>query len=194
MKKIKNFKINIRPREVMRLLKNTTRLGEITPQIEEMVQRETRRLQKVVAPAAIYETQPKEKFPQALAADPPENWVAASVYLFTIGHDIEREISEARKRDENVLSDILHSIAIEALEQSGNFINRLLLDEAKEESCELSCRQSVGNGDPWQSFLRILPGDKIGVERRDEEAFSPRYTSGTVVFWSPVKKRGSKPS
>jgi hypothetical protein len=189
MKKIKHFKINCRTREILRLLKTTTKITEITPELEEAVQNEIRRLQPVFAPAAIYETQPREKIAAALIAAPPENWVAASAFLVTIGPAIEQEIKDAQHRGENVLSQILHAVALEALDRSGSFVQRLIGEEAKDESCEVSRDETVAAAG-WDEFVKILPGDKIGVQRLSDAGFQPVYSSSSVVYWTPVKKRG----
>ncbi len=192
MKKIKNFKINLRMREVIRILKTTTPAPEITAQLEEAIQRESQRVQKIIVPAAMYDTQPREKIPPELAVVAPEYWVAASAFLITIGSDVEREIKDARDRGETILPQILHSIALESLEQSVNFVRRLIVEEAKDDECELSRNQPVGAGTAWEKFSLVLPGDKIGVTRADEETYHPLYSSCGVIFLTPLKKRAAK--
>ncbi|MHB9155169.1 MAG: hypothetical protein ACYC5N_05670 [Endomicrobiales bacterium] len=192
MKKIKKFKINIRLKEVLRLLKNTTQVPQITPEMEEAVQKESRRLSALITPAALYETHPREKLPSGLGENPPENWVAASLILVTIGADVEREIREAQQKGDKVRGHILHSLALEALEQSGNFVNRLITDEAKEESCELSRRQAPASRPVWDTFFSLVPGDKIGVQLLESGEFNPIYSTGALAYWSPAKKRGSR--
>ena len=190
MKKIKKFKANIRLRETMRLLKSTAHIAEITPDIEDEIHRQSRRLGGIVSTAALYETVQKDKFPLELQIDPPEKWVAASVYLVTIGEPAEVMVMDAQKTAETTLpGQILHSIALESLEQSGNFIRRLLDDEAKEETCELSQQKTVNSEPAWTKLLELLPGDKIGVRFLGGERFAPMYTTGGIIYWTPVKKR-----
>ncbi len=73
MKKIKKFKINIRLRETMRLLKSTAHIPELTSEIEDEIHRQSRRMNGIISTAALYETLPKEKFPPELVVEsPPE--------------------------------------------------------------------------------------------------------------------------
>jgi hypothetical protein len=189
MKKIKHFKINFRQREILRLLKTTARLSEMTAQLEEAVMRESERLHSIVAPAAMYETQQRDKLPAEFASAGPGSSIAASLYLVTIGSGVEQEIKDAQQREENIVSQILHAIAIEALEQSNNFVLRLLADEAKEDGCELSQQQTISAPDSLTKFFEILPGDKIGVQRSGDAAFQPLYSHAGASFWLPLKKR-----
>lgn len=190
MRKIKKFKINLRQREIARLLKATTKT-EITPQLEEAIQRESVHLLPFISPAAIYETEPKEKVIADLSAAAPDRWVAASYYTVTIGNEIEEELRQAQARNEKMRAQILHAVALEALEQTDNFIQRLMTDEAKDESCELSRPQQVQTA-VWQSFAGVLPADKIGVSRDENGHFTPLYADAGIVFWTPVKKKGAK--
>jgi hypothetical protein len=190
MKKIKKFKINLRVREVTRLFKATAENPEITPQLEEAIQRETQNIQKAISPAAIYETYFKEKFPAEVNIAQPDNWVAASLYLVTLGGGIEEIRNSAAGRGENLLGQIMHAIGLEALEQSANFIQKLIEDEAKEEGCELSDRKRVNTPEFYKSLFKSLPGDKIEVTIQENNTLRPLYSSGGVIYWLPLKKKG----
>jgi hypothetical protein len=190
MKKIKKFKINIRQREVLRLLKSTARI-EITPQLEQAVLQESQRLAKIASPAAIYETLQKEKVPQELAFSAPPTWVAASFFLITISSVMENEIKEAQRRGEQILGQMLHAISLEALEQATNFVERLLVEEAKEENCEFSDRVMISESPAWETFFTILPGDKVGVQLLANGTLQPLYSSAGILYWIPVKKHRS---
>lgn len=192
LKKIKKFKITLRNREVTRLLKATTEVTEVTPQLEEAIQAETLNVVKNASCAAVYDTFFKENFPAELVISPPENWVAVSVYLVTVGDNIEAFKNEAHSRGENILSQIIHSSGLEALEQSAGFIQKLIADEAKEENCELSDRKRVNTPEFYNSLFKILPGDKIGVQLLEAGTLKPLYSSGGVIYWIPLKKRGGR--
>jgi hypothetical protein len=189
MKKIKRFKINIRLREVLRHLKTTGGVSEITLQIEDTITRESARLQKIITTAAVYDTNPQEKLPMDLIANPPKKWVAASMFALTIGTEIEQEIQTAHARGEAILGQILHCIALEAVEQSCNFVIRLITEEAKDEECELLPRQMFTEAAQWPRILEVLPGNKIGLGLSGDNVLQPVYSAGGLIFWLPVKKR-----
>lgn len=174
----------------MRLLKSTAHLQEITSDVEDDIHKASRLMSGLISTAALYETLQKDKFPAELQLEPPDKWVAASVYIVTVGEAAEARVMEAQKTGETTLpGQILHSIALETLEQSGNFIRRLLDDEAKEETCELSQQKAVNSETAWAKLLELLPGDKIGVKYLGSERFAPMYTTGGIIYWTPVKKR-----
>ncbi|MBN1823568.1 MAG: hypothetical protein JW803_04550 [Endomicrobiales bacterium] len=191
MKKIKHFKINIRTREVYRLLKSS--LGaDPGPDVEEAVERESFRIQKVVSLAALYDSLPKEKFLSELLFDPPDKWIAAGLFVVTAGDEIEREIKQAHDKNDETLARILHAVSVEALEQAENFVWRLMAEEAKEEYCELSRRVSVDAKETREKVLGVLPGDKIGIRLAENGAFMPLYSSSGISYWVPTRRRNSK--
>jgi hypothetical protein len=136
-----------------------------------------------------YETQSHEKIPVELAAGAPEKWVAASTYIVTIGETAEHEVRDAQARGEEMLAQILNAVALEALEQTDNFVRRLLGEEAKSENCELSGEFRVTIRETWTPFSAILPGEKIGVQFTDRDRFEPMYSAAGLVYWLPVKKK-----
>ncbi len=192
VKKIKNFRINCRSREIIRILKTTTRITAVTAQLEEEVLRESRRLQPFIHPAAVYDAQQKDKIPPEMMISPPDKWVALGAYAVTVGTEVEEAIRDASKRGETMVNDILHAVALEALEQTVSFVQRLMNEEAREESCELSGHQQVMSEQAWNHVNGFLNAGKIGVSLTAEGCFVPRYSSCGIHFWAPQKKRGSK--
>jgi cobalamin-dependent methionine synthase I len=192
MKKIKKFKIHLRSRDILRILKQTTAITETTPQLEETALRESRRVEHLIAPAAVYETQAKEKTVADLVHTPPERWVAVSAYLVTIGAGMEEALRAAQQAPDTALEPVLHAIALEALEQSHAFARRLISAEAQEENCELSHDYIPGDQPAWEKFFGILPAEKIGVHLTGQGAFQPRYSAAGVAYWTPRKKKGQR--
>ncbi len=190
MNKIKNYKINLRQACILRILKNTTQVSQITPQLEEAVTNEIARVQAVSTPAAGFVTLMRDKVPVELAGNALANWVAATLYLVTIGPKIESEIAEARSRGESILGNILHASAMEALEQSVNFVYRLVTDEAKDEECELSSRDALTLDETASArFAELIDPEKIGVSSIIGDNRTPAYTACGIIYWTPVKKR-----
>jgi hypothetical protein len=190
MNKIKNYKINLRQACILRILKNTTQVSQITPQLEEAVTNEIARVQAAAVPAAGFVTLMRDKVPAELAGNALANWVAATLYLVTIGSRIESEIAEARSRGESILGNILHASAMEALEQSVNFIYRLVTDEAKDEECELSSRDALTLDETASArFVQLIDPEKIGVSSIAGDNRTPAYTACGIIYWTPVKKR-----
>ncbi len=187
MKKIKKFKINLRPREILRLLKKTTKIADTASDLEEKVESEAKRLQKSISPAAIYETVKKDEFPFELRVQEPANWVAATSYSVTIGDAIEKELRENRENDTNEM--ITHSVALEGIDQAVNFIQRLIREEAAGEDCEISKELEMNSKDLIKKVFSIIPGDKIGISLSEDGNLNPQYSQSGIIYWVPVKKR-----
>ncbi|MFC1501688.1 hypothetical protein ACFL58_04510 [Elusimicrobiota bacterium] len=193
MKKIKNYKINLRRKEILRVLKKTTQVTDITPEIEERVQTESLRLQDYVMPSAIYDTKPKDKIPDEFIKDKENaNYIAATMYFVTIGDKIEQEIKAIHERGDNILEQIIHSIALEATEQSINFIQRLVKDEAENQDCEITRGIHINSPDSISKLLSILPGDKININFEENRNLYPLYSSAGTIYWMPLKKQRKK--
>jgi len=188
MNKIKNFRINLREKEILRLLKKTSKI-EVTSQVQSAVQTHSEQLQKIIAPASIYSTFQKGKLPLKLAFSAPDKWIAATVFAVTIGVAFENEIEVAQNKNESVLFGITHCIGVEALEQSVNFIGRLINDEAKDEECELSQKIIIADTSDIEVLCQVLPIAKIGVSFSQNSGVVPMFSSFGLYFWTPNKKR-----
>jgi hypothetical protein len=189
MKKIKNFKIHHRLRDVVRLYKNTTQAAEVSPETEQAIQKEIMRVEKLMTPAAVYDTLPKDKLDQSLAFAAPDKWVAASCYIVTIGSAIEQELRQVQQAGDENAGRILHAIAVAALDQAGSFIRRLIAGEADDEECELEGGTPLNDPAQLNTVLPLLTSDKIGVQGGENGAVQPLYTSTGIIYWLPAKKR-----
>ena len=193
MKKIRCFKLKLRPREVVRTLKNTQAIAEVTPQIEAAVSREIERLSPLCEPAAVYETVRRDAVTIDFGLDIPKECVAVSMYAVTIGAGVEEEVRTAQQHNEALIEHLVHAVALEALEQSAQFVFRLIREEAREDECELSARQRIQPPAIVAAILSAVAADKIAITMApDAPAPTPRYSSCGVILWLPVKKAASR--
>ena len=188
MNKIKNFRINLREKEILRLLKKTLKI-EVTPQVQAALKAQCEQLQKIITPASIYATFQKDKLPLKLAFNAPDKWIAATIFAVTIGKDFESVVAEEQSKSESMLSGITHCIGVEALEQSVNFIGRLISDEAKEEEGELSQKLIIADVSDIEVLCQSLPIVKIGVSFTQNSGVVPMFSSFGLYFWLPNKKK-----
>jgi len=188
MKKIKNFKINIRPREISRILRKFLDVQELTIEAEEAVQRACYFYGHTIKPAVVYETFSKEATDFSLILpEITEKWVAVSPFVLTIGNCLKDEFEKKIDIFGQLTTKIVSAISADTLEQSKNFVQRLIAQEAKDEQCELSRAVEISeNLDKLQS---ILPLEKINVSFDEQNKFNPSYTLAGVYYWFPVKKR-----
>ena len=193
MRKIKNFKITIKAREVSRMLRKLLNSEELSIDIEEAVQKACFFYNKSIKPAVIYDTFSKESMALNLNIDVPEKWIAVSPYIVTIGNDLQEEFNKNTELFGNYTVQIVSAISANTLEQSKNFVQKILADDAKSEYCELSRNIEIPN-DLYPEICKILPTDKINVslenmEKNKDFKFNPPNTITGLYYWIPVKRR-----
>ena len=74
MRKIKNFKINIRTREISRIIRKLLNMEELPIEIEEAVQKSCFVCEKIIKPAVVYDTFSKETMIFPIEFEAPEKW------------------------------------------------------------------------------------------------------------------------
>ncbi|MDR2192019.1 MAG: hypothetical protein LBO62_03990, partial [Endomicrobium sp.] len=186
MRKIKNFKVNLRVREIARVIKKLTNASELAPELEESVQRSCHFYSKFLVPSVVYDTFAKGALDFMYEKDAPQKWVAQSVFFLTIGAKLSEEFAKNETAYGEHTPKIVSAIAVDALEQSKNFLQRLLSAEAEDENCELS-RSFELPKDYYERAARSLPIDKINLTLQDETLI-PQYSACGLFYWSPSKK------
>lgn len=191
MRKIKNFKISIRTREISRIIRKLLNMEELTIEIEEAVQKSCFVCEKIIKPAVVYDTFSKEAMTFSLEIDPPEKWIAVSPYILTIGNVLQEEYNKNKALFGEYGVQIVSAISADALEQSRNFVQKLLSSEASDENCELS--RSVDLPTQYNSeIIKYLPVEKINLSLSDDGNFVPESSISGLYYWIPLKKRGRK--
>ena len=191
MRKIKNFKISIRTREISRIIRKLLNMEELTIEIEEAVQKSCFVCEKIIKPAVVYDTFSKEAMTFSLEIEPPEKWIAVSPYILTIGNVLQEEYNKNKSLFGEYGVQIVSAISADALEQSRNFVQKLLASEASDENCELS--RNIDLPKQYNSeIIEYLPVDKINLSLTDDGNFIPESSMAGLYYWIPLKKRGRK--
>jgi hypothetical protein len=190
MRKIKNFKVNLRVREIIRVIKKLTNAAELSAELEEAVQRGCHFYSKFLAPAVVYDTFAKGSLPFLYEKDAPQKWMAQSVFFLTIGDNISEEFAKNKTAYGEHTAKIVSAIAVDALEQSKNFLQRILSNEAENENCDIS-RSAELPKDYYAQALQILPIDKINLVLQDG-VLIPQYSACGLFYWTSNKKKSKK--
>lgn len=190
MKKIKNFKVNLRVREILRVIKKLTNNAELPVELEEAVQRGCHFYSKFLVPSVVYDTFGKGTTALVCDKDAPPKWVAQSVFFLTIGPELHQEYKKNEEGYGEHTGKIVSAIAVDALEQAKNFIQRLITNEASGENCDIS-RSVDLPADLYEEAYKILPADKIDIFIQDG-GLVPQYSSCGFFYWIPSKKKTSK--
>lgn len=191
MKKIKNFKISIRTREISRIIRKLLNMETLSIEIEETVQKSCFICEKIIKPAVVYDTYSKESILFSFEVQTPEKWVAVSPYVLTIGDVLQQEYSKNKSVFGDYGVQIISAISADALEQSKNFVQKLLNEDAKDENCELS--RNVDFPEQYNNeLLKYLPIEKISLSLSEEGKFVPTNSTAGLYYWIPLKKRNRK--
>lgn len=191
MRKIKNFKINIRTREISRIIRKLLNVEDLPIEVEESVQKACFVCEKVIKPAVVYDTFSKESMIFPIEIEAPEKWVAISPYILTIGNVIEEEYNKNKELFGEYAVQLISSISADALDQSRNFVQKLLASEASDENCELS--RSIELPKQYNSdIIKFLPIDKINLTLSENWDFIPKNSMAGIYYWIPLKKRNRK--
>ncbi len=195
VKKIRKFRLHPRPSAVLRNLKSLLDDAQLTPELEKAVESEIRAASSRLDTAALFETVTPVQAPPWMGplwgpapdAKPP---VAQTLFVATIGPAIEAEVADALSRGEGLRSKILTAIGEELADQAAHFIERLVAEEARQESCELEERRSFSTPQDIQPLLDRLEAGRLSIVFDGEGPLSPRFTRvGTMPWGPPAKKK-----
>lgn len=190
MKKIKNFKVNLRVREITRVIKKLTNSTELPVEVEEAIQRGCHHYSKFLSLSVVYETYGKGLMSFVYEKEAPEKWVAQSLFFLTIGTKLKDEFNKNQKAFGEHTEKIVSAVAVDALEQGKNFIFRLITNEAADENCDLS-RSVDLPCDLYEEAAKNIPIDKIDI-KVEEGKLIPQYSACGLFYWIPSKKKSSK--
>jgi hypothetical protein len=190
VRKIKNFKVNLRVKEISRVVRKLINIADMSMELEETVQRCCRSYAQCLAPSVIYETFSKEALPVAYEQNAPVKWIAESVFFVTIGNSLCEEYKKNEGAFGEYTDKIVSALAVDALEQSKNFVQRLIFSEAQEENCEISRVVDIQK-DLYNEFAKFIPIDKIGVSVEYDD-INLKYLFCGLFYWIPSKKKTKK--
>ncbi len=192
MRKIKNFKITIRTREVSRIVKKLLNVEDLDIEIEEAIQKSCFICDKIIRPAVVYDTFSKESMTFDIDIEAPEKWIAVSPYILTIGNVLQEQYEKNKSIFGDYAVQIISAISADALEQSKNFVQKIINSEiTKEDNCDLS--RSIEIPQQYnQRIVEYLPIEKINLSLSEENKFVPVNTSAGLYYWIPLKKRNRR--
>jgi hypothetical protein len=184
MTKIKNFRIHLRPREIARFLKAQAKL-QITPALEASIEHAANDAKRLLQPAAIYTTLTRSTAEKATSLPLADPTVAASVIAVTIGSALEEEIAAASGGQDALQASLLSALREEALQQSVQFIMRLIEDQAKEEECDMSAPRNAAEAGLLRSLGALLGTQRIGIDLDNDTPALPPHARLVWTVWSP---------
>jgi hypothetical protein len=195
VKKICKFRLHARPSAVLRNLKALLDDPQLTPELDKAVESEIQTALNRLDTAALFATVTPAQSPEWMGplwgpAPDEKPPVAQTVFVATIGTGLETELADALTRGEGLRSRILTAIAEELADQAASFIERLVAEEARQESCELEERRPLSGPTDVQSALDLLEASRLSIVYDSAGHLSPRFTrTGTLPWGPPAKKK-----
>ena len=188
MTKIKNFRITLRPREIARWIKTQKQIPT-TPNLESAVQQAIDAVKGRIKPAAIYTTLTRATADKTTSLPLPAEAVAVSIIAVTLSDGLSRAQGiDGLGVDGLDAAAWLEAIEQEALQQSVQFAMRLLQEQAKDESCQLSAPLPAPDAEHVPSLAALLGVHRIGIVVESADALWPTHARLVWSFWTPAGK------
>jgi hypothetical protein len=162
VRKIKGFKLVLRPHEVKRRARKAGVDLEAAGLNELVLGKTLERLAKELSPGVLFDTFGHPDADQPLLSPMPG--LAYSLILASLGDGFPA----ATRERENALPEKLWAVLEETgLDECVRFASNILADEAEKDNCELSPITSLTAAPAVAAAVRKLDGAKLGVEDRE---------------------------
>lgn len=188
MRKIKGFKLVLRPHEVKRRAKKAGVDLEAAGLPEPVLIKTLDRLAKTLAPGVLFDTFGHPDPDQPLLSPLPG--LAYSLILASLGED---SFPPAVREKEAAVPERLWPVLAEtALDESVRFASGILADEAEKDNCELSPLTEFSDGPAVEAVVRKLDGGKLGVSAEGGR-LKPEASIAVSLSWlAKAKAKGRK--
>ncbi|HXT00980.1 MAG TPA: hypothetical protein VN915_09920 [Elusimicrobiota bacterium] len=188
MRKIKGFKLVLRPHEVRRRAKKAGVDLEAAGLPEPVLVKTLDRLAKTVVPGVLFDTFGHPDADQPVLSPLPG--LAYSLILASLG---EPSFPDAVREKETAVPAALWPVLEETgLDECVRFASNILADEAEKDNCELSPINVLAEGAALEAVVRKLDGAKLGVSLQDGR-LSPKACLAVSLSWlAKSKAKGRK--
>ena len=186
MRKIRKYKVNIRPSVVGRLLTKIFSVSADYQNLESEIQADSDLISKKVIPATVYETYFVPNLPAPLSDIPREKNVFGFTLSATTLGEVEKDLLSGLEMTD-IRYQIRHCILLEFLEQAANFVARLIPEELKEDVTLLK-NERIDDPDRRIQLSKLLVLDKINLKVVDGK-FSAAYSTLNLFSWQVQKRR-----
>lgn len=187
MRKIKGFKLVLRPHEVKRRAKKAGVDLEAAGLPEPVLVKTLDRLAKTLSPGVLFDTFGHPDPDQPLLSPMPG--LAYSLILASLGEGFPPSVREAEPAVPSALWPVLEETGVE---ECVRFAASLLADEAEKDNCDLSPSTSLGEPAALEAAVRKLDGAKLGVAVEDGR-LSPAAAGVVSLSWlAKSKAKGRK--
>ena len=181
MRKIKGFKLVLRPHEVKRRAKKAGLDLEAAGLTEPVLNKLLERAAKGLVPGVLFDTFGHTDPDQPVLSPLPG--LAYSLVLASLGESFAVVLAQEALAPEG-LWPILQAIA---LDEAVRFASGLIADEAEKDNCELSPVTPLTEPAALEAVLRKLDGAKLGAKVQ-EGRLSPEASLAVSLSWLAKSK------
>lgn len=199
--KIKKFKVALHKREIIRNLRIANPdIKEVTEQLDQLINTEIENSVNYISSSAVFDTFKEQTIQEKLNFSPdanisfPElnlpssNVVATSLFVVTVGDKIEQQIRSVETESKHIHAQVIRAIGLESLEESINFVLRILKDDAEKDNCILSPVEKISSIELSRKTMEFLAATKISVDIDDKNKLAPMFSSIGLLNWYYSKK------
>jgi hypothetical protein len=187
VRKIKGFKLVLRPHEVKRRARKAGLDLEAAGQTELVLAKTLDRLAKTLAPGVLFDTFGHPDADQPILSPMPG--LAYSLILASLGDGFT---AATREKEAGLPPAIWPVLDETALDECVRFASNILADEAEKDNCELSPINTLAEGPALEAVVRKLDGAKLGVAL-DGPRMTPPATLAVSLSWlAKSKAKGRK--
>ena len=188
MRKIKGFKLVLRPHEVKRRARKAGLDLEAAGLTEPVLIKTLERLAKVVVPGVLFDTFGHPDPDQPLLSPMPG--LAYSLILASLG---EASFPAAvREKEASLPAALWPVLDATALDECVRFASNIIADEAEKDNCELSPITPLSEGQALEAAVRKLDGAKLGVAVADGKLTPTACLAVSLSWLAKSKAKGRK--
>lgn len=187
MRKIKGFKLVLRPHEVKRRARKAGIDLEAAGLTELVLGKTLERLAKAVTPGVLFDTFGHPDPDQPVLSPMPG--LAYSLILASLSESFP---SAVREKETSIPAGLWPVLEETGLDECVRFASNIIADEAEKDNCELSPITPLTGGPALEAAVRKLDGAKLGVAFSDGK-LSPAVSLAVSLSWlAKSKAKGRK--
>jgi len=188
---VRNFKISIARREVLRLLGAGQQKNDLAETTRRLIEEAERLGRDLVAPQGVYRILEP---PETDRLSPLQGEQRAGLGICTVGPALEEKVRELMSTGQEPEGYILDAVGSVAAEAATDVVNARICHWAEAHHLQATPRFSPGYGD-WsleeqQEIFRLLPAGEIGMSLNPSCMMIPRKS---VSFAVRFVERGEEP-
>ena len=166
---------------------------DLPPVVEETLEEEIKKFISSCLPNAFYQTWTSDGIDdlirKQLEDSNSDKAISVSGLVATIGPRPEEELSQLLLNGETNQAHLLTAIAEESANLAFQFLFKLLVEDAKQDDCEIGEPLFVKEEPLLTLVLTKLSADQEGITLDSAKHLSPRFTRIALAPWIPITKR-----